>query len=140
MIILNNQHANPNQNKYIRVKILELQKPKLKQWMRLKKNHNEPEPYMLLYPEGRVLLNTQAYEILSLCDGNHNIDDIVDVLSEKYPNVNNEEVYEFIDISTNNLWFESKPTPLSLSAKNNLSYWDQGYFDDDCLDLWDHQV
>ena len=98
-----------------------IKKPKLKPWMRLKKNHNEPEPYMLLYPEGRILLNTHAYEILRLCDGNHHVDDIINILSEKYANVDNEEVHEFIDMSTNNLWFES--------TQSEPTYWDQDYLD-----------
>ena len=36
--------------------------------------------YVLLYPEGMVQLNQSAGEILALCDGNNNIEDINKIL------------------------------------------------------------
>ncbi|HWG53592.1 MAG TPA: pyrroloquinoline quinone biosynthesis peptide chaperone PqqD [Gemmatimonadaceae bacterium] len=42
------------------------------------------EKPVLLYPEGAMLLNETAAEILSLCDGARTVDDIARTLSEKY--------------------------------------------------------
>jgi pyrroloquinoline quinone biosynthesis protein D len=39
---------------------------------------------VLLYPEGAVMLNDTAAEILALCDGRRTIDDIASTLGEKY--------------------------------------------------------
>jgi pyrroloquinoline quinone biosynthesis protein D len=85
-------------------------KPKLRKWIRLKKNLNEPKnPYMLLYPEGRVLLNDVAYEILHLCDGTREVPDVIHALSDKYRDVSSEDVYKFIDDATDNIWFDPPP-------------------------------
>ena len=39
---------------------------------------------VLLYPEGAILLNDTAAEILSLCDGVRTVDEIVRTLGDKY--------------------------------------------------------
>jgi pyrroloquinoline quinone biosynthesis protein D len=39
---------------------------------------------VLLYPEGAILLNDTAGEILDLCDGSRTIDEIASTLSSKY--------------------------------------------------------
>ena len=39
---------------------------------------------VLLYPEGAILLNDTAAEILDLCDGVRTIDDIASTLGERY--------------------------------------------------------
>jgi len=39
---------------------------------------------VLLYPEGAMLLNDTAAEILALCDGERTIDDIAATLGERY--------------------------------------------------------
>ena len=39
---------------------------------------------VLLYPEGAILLNDTAAEILDLCDGVRTIDDIASALGERY--------------------------------------------------------
>ena len=39
---------------------------------------------VLLYPEGTILLNDTAAEILDLCDGVRTIDDIASTLGERY--------------------------------------------------------
>ena len=43
------------------------------------------EEHLLLIPEGAVRLNETAAEVLGLCDGERSLDDIVAVLSERYP-------------------------------------------------------
>ena len=40
--------------------------------------------YVLLYPEGMVQLNQSAGEILNLCDGSSNIENINKALCEKF--------------------------------------------------------
>ena len=40
--------------------------------------------YVLLYPEGMVQLNQSAGEILNLCDGSSNIENINKTLCEKF--------------------------------------------------------
>jgi pyrroloquinoline quinone biosynthesis protein D len=40
--------------------------------------------YVLLYPEGAVLLNDTGAAILELCDGTKTVDQIVAILSERY--------------------------------------------------------
>ena len=40
--------------------------------------------FVLLYPEGMVQLNQSAGEILNLCDGIKNIEDINKILCEKF--------------------------------------------------------
>jgi len=39
---------------------------------------------VLLYPEGAILLNDTAAEILALCDGERTIDEIAAALGERY--------------------------------------------------------
>ncbi len=42
------------------------------------------EEHLLLVPEGAVRLNPSAVEVLELCDGEHSLDEILGVLSERY--------------------------------------------------------
>ncbi len=42
------------------------------------------EEHVLLIPEGAVLLNATAAEVLELCDGERSLDDIVGALSDRY--------------------------------------------------------
>jgi coenzyme PQQ biosynthesis protein PqqD len=42
------------------------------------------EEHLLLVPEGAVRLNPTAAEVLGLCDGDHSLEDIVGVMSERY--------------------------------------------------------
>jgi pyrroloquinoline quinone biosynthesis protein D len=39
---------------------------------------------VLLFPEGALVLNDTAIEVLELCDGERTLDDIAAVLSERY--------------------------------------------------------
>ena len=42
---------------------------------------------MLLFPEGALVLNPTAVEVLELCDGERSLDDVAAVLSERYEGV-----------------------------------------------------
>lgn len=52
--------------------------------------------FVILYPEGMVKLNESAGEILSRCDGNKSIQNIITALTEKFPDVNNEDIRQDI--------------------------------------------
>jgi pyrroloquinoline quinone biosynthesis protein D len=57
--------------------------PRLAAKVRLKWDEVRQKP-LLLYPEGVLVLNPAAHEILGLCDGRRTIADIVQTLVEKY--------------------------------------------------------
>ncbi len=57
--------------------------PVLSQKTRVKWDHIR-QKHMLLFPEGLLVLNPTAQEILTLCDGKHQVLDIVKLLSDKY--------------------------------------------------------
>lgn len=42
------------------------------------------QQHLLLFPEGLLVLNKTANEVLGLCDGQRDVSDIVKVLAEKY--------------------------------------------------------
>jgi coenzyme PQQ biosynthesis protein PqqD len=42
------------------------------------------EEHVLLVPEGAVLLNPTAAEVLELCDGERSVDEIVNALAARY--------------------------------------------------------
>ena len=42
------------------------------------------EQHLLLYPEGLVVLNQTAHEVITMCDGKHQVITIVKLLSDKY--------------------------------------------------------
>ena len=56
-------------------------KPKIQKNYRLKK---EKTTCILLYPEGLITLNPSACEIFSMCNGNLTINEIKDIIYEKY--------------------------------------------------------
>ena len=56
------------------------------------------EEHLLLVPEGAVRLNASAAAVLELCDGERSVEDIVTVLSERYPGVDlRGDVREVVD-------------------------------------------
>jgi pyrroloquinoline quinone biosynthesis protein D len=56
------------------------------------------EEHLLLVPEGAVRLNPTAAEVLSLCDGERSVDEIVDVLSARYDGADvGDDVRELVD-------------------------------------------
>ena len=52
---------------------------------------------VLLYPEGAILLNDTAGEILSLCDGRRTVADIAAALADKYRTDVTGDVIECLD-------------------------------------------
>jgi pyrroloquinoline quinone biosynthesis protein D len=58
-------------------------KPALWRLARLRYDEVRQRP-VLLYPEGALLLNESAAEILALCDGTHSVADIAAELGAKY--------------------------------------------------------
>jgi pyrroloquinoline quinone biosynthesis protein D len=60
-----------------------LERPKLATGVRL--HHDRVrEQDVLLFPEGALVLNETAVEVLELCDGVRSLDDIAAVLAERY--------------------------------------------------------
>jgi pyrroloquinoline quinone biosynthesis protein D len=56
------------------------------------------EEHLLLIPEGAVRLNPTAAEVLELCDGERELDDIVGVLSARYDGADvRADVQELVD-------------------------------------------
>ncbi|SRR5690606_4701132 len=64
------------------------------------------QAYVLLYPEGMIKLNFSGGEILSLCDGDITIQDIVDELKRKFPEADNleQDVLEFLSTAFERHW------------------------------------
>ena len=60
--------------------------------------------FVLLYPEGVVTLNHTSTEILKLCNGNNNINDIKNQLLKKYDNVDGLD--EFVNEAIENKWIK----------------------------------
>ncbi len=56
------------------------------------------EEHLLLVPEGDVRLNPTAAEVLELCDGERSVDEIVEVVSERYDGADvGDDVRELVD-------------------------------------------
>jgi coenzyme PQQ biosynthesis protein PqqD len=56
------------------------------------------EQYVLLFPEGALVLNETAVEVLELCDGDRTLDDIAGVLGDRYEGADvKEDVSELLD-------------------------------------------
>ncbi len=61
----------------------QLTTPKLATGVRLRHDQVRDQ-HVLLFPEGALVLNETAVEVLELCDGERSLDDIAGVLSERY--------------------------------------------------------
>ncbi len=44
------------------------------------------EKHLLLYPEGVLVLNKTAHDVLALCDGRRDVGEIVRILGQQYQN------------------------------------------------------
>jgi pyrroloquinoline quinone biosynthesis protein D len=60
-----------------------LERPRLATGVRIHRDKVR-EQDVLLFPEGALVLNDTALEVLELCDGERSLDDIAAVLSERY--------------------------------------------------------
>ena len=58
-------------------------KPRLTAKVRLKWDEVRQKP-LLLFPEGVLVLNPTAHEVVSLCDGQRTVAEIVKTLGEKF--------------------------------------------------------
>ena len=60
---------------------------------------------VILYPEGMVELNQSSAEILKLCDGTHNLAQIVNELEQKFSTSGlTNDINAFLEIALQNGW------------------------------------
>ena len=63
------------------------------------------QKHVILYPEGMVELNQSSAEILKLCDGTRNLDQIVSELEQKFNTSGlNNEISAFLEVAIQNGW------------------------------------
>ena len=63
------------------------------------------ESHVLLYPEGMKVLSESASEIVSLCDGDRSIDQIVVMLEDKFPGADlRQDVIDFFETAVDEGW------------------------------------
>jgi pyrroloquinoline quinone biosynthesis protein D len=62
--------------------------------------------HVLLYPEGMVKLNESAGEIISCCDGDRSIADIIQQLNNKFPDASDLslDVMSFFEVAHEKQW------------------------------------
>jgi pyrroloquinoline quinone biosynthesis protein D len=73
------------------------ERPKLATGVRLHRDKVR-EQDVLLFPEGALVLNDTALEVLGLVDGERTLDDIAGVLSERYDGADvKDDVSELLD-------------------------------------------
>lgn len=72
------------------------------QWEKAQDSH------VLLYPEGMVKLSDSAAQILLLCDGLNSGDEVVSLLTAKFPEAKGiaEDIKEFLQEAMTNGWLE----------------------------------
>jgi pyrroloquinoline quinone biosynthesis protein D len=69
------------------------------QWEETQKKH------VILYPEGMVELNVPSTEILKLCDGTHNAEDILVQLERKFNQTGLKgDIFGFLEVAIENGW------------------------------------
>lgn len=74
-----------------------LNRPKLATGVRLHRDKVR-EQDVLLFPEGALVLNDTAVEVLQLCDGERTLDDVASVLSERYDGADvKDDISELLD-------------------------------------------
>jgi pyrroloquinoline quinone biosynthesis protein D len=62
---------------------------------------------VILYPEGMVELNQSSAEILKLCDGTRNLDQIVADLEEKFSATDlKNDITGFLEVALTNGWIQ----------------------------------
>jgi pyrroloquinoline quinone biosynthesis protein D len=73
------------------------ERPRLATGVRLHRDKVR-EQDVLLFPEGALVLNETALEVLELCDGERTLDDIAAVLGERYEGADvKDDVSELLD-------------------------------------------
>jgi pyrroloquinoline quinone biosynthesis protein D len=62
---------------------------------------------VILYPEGMVELNQSSAEILKLCDGSRNVEQIVDELEQKFSTTGlTKDISNFLQSALQNGWIQ----------------------------------
>ena len=80
-------------------KILNISPALRLQWEETQKKH------VILYPEGIVELNVPSTEILKLCDGEHNAEQILVELEAKFNQTGlKNDIYGFLEVAIENGW------------------------------------
>ncbi len=66
--------------------------------------------FVILYPEGMVKLNPAAGEILSRCDGERTVGDIINELETNFPGADGliDDVMNFLSTAHEQQWIEHK--------------------------------
>ncbi|MCF6204997.1 MAG: pyrroloquinoline quinone biosynthesis peptide chaperone PqqD [Methylococcaceae bacterium] len=65
------------------------------------------QKYVILYPEGLVELNESSAEILQLCDGSRNLNQIVAELEEIFSASDlKDDINNFLEVALKNGWIE----------------------------------
>ncbi len=62
---------------------------------------------VILYPEGMVELNQSSAEILKLCDGKRNLEQIVTALEQKFSTTGlKDDINNFLEVALQNGWIQ----------------------------------
>ena len=62
---------------------------------------------VILYPEGMVELNQSSAEILKLCDGSRNVDQLISDLEEKFSTSGlKNDICTFLEVALQNGWIQ----------------------------------
>jgi len=63
------------------------------------------QKHVILYPEGMVELNVPSTEILKLCDGSHNAEEILVELESKFNQTGlRNDIFGFLEVAIENGW------------------------------------
>ncbi|HUE93573.1 pyrroloquinoline quinone biosynthesis peptide chaperone PqqD [Pseudomonas sp.] len=64
--------------------------------------------HVLLYPEGMIKLNDSAGEILKQVNGSQSVGQIIEALSERFPDVPglDEDILAFMEVANAQFWIE----------------------------------
>lgn len=65
--------------------------------------------HVILYPEGMVKLGDSSAEILKLCDGENDVNAIIELLQQQYPDAElANDVKKFLEVAHENGWIHYK--------------------------------
>ena len=65
--------------------------------------------HVIMYPEGMVKLGDSSAEILKLCDGKNDVNAIIKLLQQKFPDAQlDNDVKKFLEVAHENGWIHYK--------------------------------
>ena len=65
--------------------------------------------HVIMYPEGMVKLGDSSAEILKLCDGKNDVNAIIKLLQQKFPDAQlDDDVTKFLEVAHENGWIHYK--------------------------------